>query len=239
MPAQRAPYDVLGGVVPCPGGWLVLPGRLANATVIMEEPLVLPTLVDVLDYKPAFDAAGIHAPMGFHDAPTAPFRACDAEARNFVGWPRMVALRPVPSRAALRAASPEEALALEPWLTRDDLRWFRWWREAEEQFQPFHQRVWFSSHPELSFFMMNGDQPLPSSPYQANGQRDRRKLIIDRIPGCDEVLDAPAPEGAGTVHLLRAGALLWTARRASGRAVNRLPTDPTWDDTGLRMELVR
>jgi hypothetical protein len=33
--------------------------------------------------------------------------------------------------------------------------------------------------------------------------------------------------------------MLFTGRRASGRAVNRLPADPTWDIAGLRMELVR
>ncbi len=33
--------------------------------------------------------------------------------------------------------------------------------------------------------------------------------------------------------------MLWTARRASGRAMSRLPMDPTWDDTGIRVELVR
>jgi hypothetical protein len=32
---------------------------------------------------------------------------------------------------------------------------------------------------------------------------------------------------------------LWTARRAVGRAMNRLPLDPQWDNHGLRMELVR
>mgnify|MGYP003335920693 CR=1 FL=1 len=29
------------------------------------------------------------------------------------------------------------------------------------------------------------------------------------------------------------------ARRAAGRAMNRLPVDPTWDTNGMRMELVR
>jgi hypothetical protein len=39
--------------------------------------------------------------------------------------------------------------------------------------------------------------------------------------------------------MLQAAAMLWTARRASGRAVSRLPFDPTWDATGLRIEIVR
>jgi predicted RNase H-like nuclease len=39
--------------------------------------------------------------------------------------------------------------------------------------------------------------------------------------------------------MLQATGLLWTARRAAGRAMNRLPAEPTWDSSGLRMELVR
>jgi predicted RNase H-like nuclease len=239
MTAQHSPFLMLGGIVPCPGGWLVMPARLANATVIMEPSVVLPTLTEVLDYKPTFEAAAIHAPIGLHDSPVEPYRPCDAEAREIVGWPRLVAIRPVPSRAALRAESLEAARALEPWLTKDDLRWFRWWREAEVAFQPFHQRTWFASHPELSFFMMNGDEQLTSSPYSADGHAQRRKLVLERMQGTEDLLDGIPPVGAGHVHVLRAAALLWTARRATGRAVNRLPADPTWDDTGLRMELVR
>ena len=47
------------------------------------------------------------------------------------------------------------------------------------------------------------------------------------------------PPGAAQVHLLQATGLLWTARRAAGRAMNRLPAEPTWDTSGMRMELAR
>jgi predicted RNase H-like nuclease len=39
--------------------------------------------------------------------------------------------------------------------------------------------------------------------------------------------------------MVEATGLLWTARRAAGRAMQRLPLDPNWDSTGMRMELVR
>jgi predicted RNase H-like nuclease len=53
--------------------------------------------------------------------------------------------------------------------------------------------------------------------------------VITRVP----------PPGAGLVHLMQAGALLFTARRAAGRAISRMPIDPTWDESGMRMEIVR
>jgi predicted RNase H-like nuclease len=233
------PYKMLAGVVPCPGGWLVLPGRLAAVTVIVEEALVLPTLMEVLDYKPKFDAAAIFAPVGFYDQPTEPYRPCDAEARDMIGWPRLVAIRPVPSRQALRAPNRAAALQLEPWLTKDDLRRFRWLKEAEQQFEPFHQRNWFAAHPELSMYMINGDRPVASSPYQHDGVLERLDLLRNKLPGVEDVINASPPAGAAQLHVIQAAALLWTARRASGRAVNRLPMDPNWDSTGLRMELVR
>ena len=55
--------------------------------------------------------------------------------------------------AALRAKTREEALELEPWLTRDDFRRFKWIREAEREFQPFHQRTFFAAHPDLTFYV--------------------------------------------------------------------------------------
>ena len=239
MPAQAPNFKMLGGITPCPGGWLILPARLNAATVIVEEPLVLPSLFEVLDYKPKFDSAAIYAPVGFEDEPTSPYRPCDAEAMDLVGWPRKAAITPVPSRAALRAKTRAEALAIEPWLTNHDLRRFRWIREAEEQFQPFHQRSYFAAHPDLSWYMINGDRPLKSSPYQEDGVIERLNLIKNKLPGVDEILTAAPPDGAGQIHVMQAAGLLWTARRGAGRAINRLPTDPNWDSCGLRMELVR
>jgi len=239
MVAQRHNFKMLGGVTPCPGGWLILPARLVAATVIVEDALVVRTLLDVLDVKPKFEAAAINAPVGFADGPQGPYRRCDREAREVVGWPRMVAVRPVPSRAALRAKTRDEAREIEPWLTNDDLRRFKWIREAEAEFQPFHQRTYFSANPDLSYVVLNGERPLTSSPYQEDGVIERLHLIRNKLPGVEDVLTANPPAGAGQIHMIQAAGLLWTARRSAGRAMNRLPAEPEWDESGLRMELVR
>ena len=67
MGAQRLPYKMLAGVVPCPGGWLIVPARLAGVTVVAEEPELAKTLLDVIEFKPRFEAAAIWAPTGFKD----------------------------------------------------------------------------------------------------------------------------------------------------------------------------
>ncbi|MBI4884414.1 MAG: DUF429 domain-containing protein [Actinobacteria bacterium] len=239
MAVAKLPYKVLGGIVPCPGGWLIVPARLAGVTVVADDPEVVKTLLDVLEFKPKFDAAAIYCPIGFFDKPTSPFRKCDEEARALIGWPRSVAVRPTPSRAALQAETRADALELEPWLTRDDLRRFRWLREADREFQPFHQRTYFAAHPDLTYVQLNDDRPLVSSPYQQDGMLERMALIRDKLPGLEEVARRTPPPGAAQVHLLQALGLLWTARRIAGRAMQRVPIDPDWDTSGMRRELVR
>lgn len=232
------PYKVIAGVTPCPGGWLVLSARLAGVTVVAEDPFVLPKLTDVVDWRPRFDAVAINVPLGLYDEPTGPYRPCDEEARAMVGWPRRTAFAAVPSRAALHA-SREEAQAMEPWLRASDLRRFRWLREADAELQPFHQRFYFSAHPDLSYHQMNGDQVLRSSPHHEAGAVERLQLVRAKLPGAERYLTEAPPPGAAQLHVQQAAALLWTARRAAGRAMTRMPMDPTWDSTGMRMELVR
>ncbi|HQY16742.1 MAG TPA: hypothetical protein PLQ10_18625, partial [Ilumatobacteraceae bacterium] len=72
MAASKLPYKMLGGIVPCPGGWLIVPARLAGVTMVAEDPEVVKTLIDVVEYKPRFDAAAIYAPIGLNDEPAGP-----------------------------------------------------------------------------------------------------------------------------------------------------------------------
>ena len=237
MERRQLPYKTIGGIVPCPGGWLIVPARLAGVTVNVEDPVVYETLAEVLDYKPAFEAAAIYAPIGLFNEPQGAYRPCDEEGRKMVGWPRRAAFRAIPSRAALHAATRDDARALEPWLTNADLRGFKWLREAEREFQPFHQRFFFAAHPDLSFSVLNDDQALTSSPYQLEGVLERMELIRNKLPGVEDVITRTPPAGAAQIHVLQATGLVWTARRAAGRAMSRLPMDPEWDSAGLRMEL--
>ncbi len=233
------PFKNIAGVTPCPGGWLVLPGRIAGVTVVAEEAFALRTLAEVLDYRPKFDFAAVNIPFGYPEYPNIQYRRCDKEARGMLGWPSRVRVHPVPSRAALFAKSRKEAQSIEPWLTKNDFRHFKWMKEAATEVQPFHSRSFYSGHPELSFAHMNGDEPLTSSPYHDEGLAHRLDLIRSKLPGIDEVVSRVPPQGAGIQHMYEAAAMIWTARRASGRAISRLPMDPEWDEAGIRVELVR
>jgi predicted RNase H-like nuclease len=112
-------------------------------------------------------------------------------------------------------------------------------REAARELQPYHSRSFFSAHPDVSFTAMNSDEPLSTSPYHEDGRLQRLELIRERLPGVDDVVTRTPPDGAGGVHMLQVAALLFTARRAAGHGISRMPIDPMWDDTGIRMEIVR
>lgn len=233
------PYSPLAGVVPCPGGWLVLPARLFTATIVVEEPFVVPVIAEVLDYRPAFTTMVVGAPIGLPELPFGGRRACDVEARALLGWPRRVDIAPVPSREALYADSFDAAQRAEPWLTPLAYRRFRWIRELDTEVHAYHQRRVFSGHPELSFLPVNGDEPATTSVQWADGPAERLQLLRERLPGLAAVMTQPAPRGSQPRHVADAATLLWTARRISGRSIARLPFDPQWDEQGRRMELVR
>ena len=239
MVVKKLPYKNIAGITPCPGGWLVLPARLAGITVTAEDVFVTKKLRDVLDYRPTFEAAGLNAPTGLFEMPSGRYRPCDREAAEYVGWPRTVGVSGTPSRMAIKSTSNREIQQLEPWMTKHDIRRLRWLREAEDELQPFHSRSFFSANPDVSFTAMNGDEPLKTSPYHEDGQVERLELIRMRLPGVDEVVARVPPEGAAPLHLLQVAALLFTARRAAGRGISRMPLDPTWDEEGVRMEIVR
>ena len=239
MAVKPLPYKNIAGVNPCPGGWIVLPARLAGVTLTCEAATVVPSLVDVLDHRPQFSAGAINAPIGLNDEPGDQFRVCDKEARDFVGWPRRVGIGGVLSRLGFYAGSTSAMREMEPWMTRHDERRLRWLQESEREIQPFHTRTWFSAYPDVSFTAMNGDRPLRTSPYHEDGQLERLELIEQHLPGVAEVLQRTPPAGAAPVHVIAAGALLWTARRAAARAISRMPLDPYWDSAGLRTEIVR
>jgi predicted RNase H-like nuclease len=229
------PYDLLAGVVPCPGGWLVAPGKLVGISLYPEEPAVFPALRDILDHVPGYTAIALAAPVGLPDEATPGGRSCDRDARRLLGWPRLGAVASAPARKLVDdpdSISVADHLSV---VTRHALARIA---EVDSEIQPYWQRTVYSVHPDLSFHQLNGDQPLQHSKHRQAGVDERRALLLERLQGADRPLEAVIP-GVAIHHLLDAVAVLWTARRIAARAVSRIPMDPEWDNTGLRMEYVR
>jgi len=233
------PYRTLAGVVPCPGGWLAATAKLQGITVSPEEPKVFPTLLTVLDYKPAFQVVALSCPVGLLDAPEHGGRNCDREARHLLGRPRSGAIASAPARGVLSATSYAEAsranggrLGAVAWKLVKKMA------EVDAEMAPYWQRSVFEVHPELSFYQLNEDRPVRFAKHTQAGRAERRLLLEARLPGVDRILDARLAKVTKS-HLLDAAACLWTARRIVSRHVERIPLDPEWDAKGLRMEIVR
>lgn len=213
--------------------------KLQGITMSPEEPQVVPTFLEVLDYKPAFQVVALFSPVGLLDDPDSRGRTCDRKARALLGRPRAGAVLSAPARAAIKCGSYSEAKEANGGrLSAIGWRMLKRTAEVHEQMAPYWQRTIFEVHPELTFFQLNDDRAVRFSKHTKAGQTERKALLAGRMPGVERIIDARV-RGVSSAHLLDAAACLWTARRVISRGVVHLPEHPEWDSEGLRMGFVR
>ena len=220
---------------PVQGGWLVAAGNLQGINLAPQTAQVMPTLAEVLDYRPSYTVVALHAPIGVMEQP-GERRACDVEARQRLGR-RAGSVVPAPSRALLDVTTYEDARAIDPGL--DIVRWRSMAKaiEAIREVQSWRQRTVFEVNPELALTTMNDGQPIGYGRRSQLGREARRRLVEEKLPGATSVL-ARRPSGVREEKLIDALADLWTARRIMARAITRMSDPPTWDEDGVRMDIV-
>jgi predicted RNase H-like nuclease len=116
-------------------------------------------------------------------------------------------------------------------------------REIDAVMTPDLQRRVFEVHPELAFWAMNGEAPLPL-PKKVKGRLHppgldlRRALLHDAgFPFAALPPTRYRAADVGADDLLDACACAWSAKRIlDGRSI-RFPADPPLDARGLRMEI--
>jgi predicted RNase H-like nuclease len=226
------PYSIVAGVSPCAPGWLVASAKLHGATFAPEPPRVLAKFAEVLDERPTFSTIALNAPVGYVEGVQGG-RTCDRLARALLGR-RGSTVHNAPTRASLE----EEEVVDDDHLDAITNILLRRYREVAAEMAPYRQRTVYEVHPELSFFQINADTPLRWSKKTEAGFEERSALLRKRVPGVERILETEL-EGVQASHMVDAAAILWTARRIFARAGTRIPTDPEWDEQGLRMELVR
>lgn len=226
------PYRVVAGMTPCPGGWLVASAKLQGATFAPEDPKVLEKFGEAFDEHPPFEVIALNAPVGFPDEPNE-LRSCDRVAKGLLGR-RAITVRRPPARSTVETGIP----LLDERLDAVTLVLLPRFAEVAQEMLPYRQRTVYESHPELSFLVINGDQPLRHPKHSDEGIEERRALLARRIPGVQRVLGAELPK-VSPAHLCDVAALLWTARRIFAKAATRIPENPEWDAEGLRKEIVR
>jgi predicted RNase H-like nuclease len=232
------PYELLAGVVPTKAGWVVASAKLQGIQIYPNEPELLSNITDVLDYRPSFKVIALNAPVGLPEQPIEGGRRCDREARKLIGFPRAGAIPTPPVRGALSATSYEEAARMSGGMGAVTWGLLSRYAELDAEMASYRQRTVFEVQPELSFFQLNEDKPMQFSKRSHIGMEERKDLLKARIPGIERIVDAELAK-VKPWQLIDAAVCLWTTRRIMSRAMTRIPEDPEWDDTGLRMELVR
>jgi predicted RNase H-like nuclease len=232
------PYRLLAGVVPCPGGWLAISGKLHGINLLADRATVFERFAEVLEHRPAFDVVALYAPIGLPTAATPGGRACDRAARELLGWPRAGAVISAPPRRVLDAKTFESARRRHPTLSPVEFGQLARIAEVDQAIKSFHQRTVHEIHPELSYHQLTDGHGLQHPKHSPAGRAERRALLEPKLQGIGSLLDRRA-RGSSLDNRLDAAVALWTARRIASRGVLRIPQEADWDERGLRMEIVR
>ena len=208
----------IAGIDGCKAGWII---ATTNGVV------VLPTLT-----LEGLALVGIDMPIGLSDGPP---RACDIEARKFLGRARS-SVFPAPPRAALACTTYESALATARSATGRGISLQTYnimakVGQLDRLIDPTTQDRVIEVHPECAFKSLNDDQALPSKRTH-DGRSLRRRLLAAHFD-----LPVAAPRGAAIDDLLDAYAVLWSARRFQ-RGEHRVFGDGATDGRGLEMRIV-
>ena len=219
----------VAGIDGCRGGWVAFKVDLETQTTSVE----LVEIGALLRKRPP-DLAylAIDIPIGLLDGS----RACDKAARKLLGRPRGSSVFPVPCRAAIRAANYDDATAVNKQQTGKKLSVWTWGivpkiKEVDDAITPDRQQWAFEVHPEVSFWKLAGEHPMPHKKKIEDGVNERIALLRPVFPEIDRHLQN-RPPGVGKDDLLDAAAAAWTALRISSGEAQQV-CKPECDSKGL------
>jgi len=234
---------MIAGVDGCKRGWMVAQSK---GWPPQEAPAlaVLPGFRAVLHATQACDIVVVDMPIGLPDTGC---RACDQEAKRYLGSRGQNRVFYAPPRPTLRAAGRDDFAARLQAAQGNRQGISQAFgllaklREVDAAMMPDVQGRVREFHPELAWRHLAG-HTLASKKHSAAGPLERLRLLRHLVPGLDD-LDTAYPEAAGAAALddvLDALVGLWVAATiaAGGKDARRLPAEPPpVDARGLRMEI--
>src|SRR5262245_7151509 len=209
---------------------------------------VVPRFVDVLDAPEQPAVIAVDVPIGLPERTGAGGRAAENAVRPLLGQ-RQSSVFSVPSRTAIYApdyvAACHAALATSQPPRKVSRQLFNISPKIREvdailRANPELATRVFEVHPELAFWRLNGDRPLPeakkvkSRPYEP-GLILRWELLA--LAGLPLALTLAPPSGAATDDLIDAIACAAVARRIHAGQAQRFPDPPPLDRHGLPMAI--
>lgn len=245
------------GVDGCAGGWISIQSSLdeRDFSVSLHR-----RFVDLLASLDTDAVVAVDMPIGL--TASGP-RACDREARRYLGFPRSASVFPAPIRPALRARTWEQACAIRERVDRKryQIQAFGLFPKVREvdtllRAEPRYQGQVYEAHPEVTFAAMNDGLGMAHSKKRSAGRKERL-AVIERCLGPEAVAlyeDACgkrrsangsgnqkgsdfSPQDVGRDDLIDALALVWAARRIATGQHRMLPESEERDPMGLRMNI--
>ena len=220
------------GVDGCPGGWVCFEVDLQSRRTAVQ---VFRSFTELISASPGPKLIAIDIPIGI---PTTGARACDIVARKLLGKPRSSSVFPAPVRATFSAATYQEACALSfevqgKKLSRQAFEIISKIREVDDLMTPELQTRVFEVHPEMSFWAINGKQPLKHAKLNKEGREERLRLLLPHYPTIKTHLAELDGARVAEHDLLDAIVAAWTAECVAKGTVPR-----QFDAKRLRMEIV-
>lgn len=228
----------VAGVDGCRVGWLMVrqgeDGSITSSVHALAQ--------DLFAAASQVAVLAIDIPIGLPDGGP---RKCDLEARRLIG-PRASSVFPTPVRAALAGTTYEEACSLsradcgkaisqQAFQILDRIRDVDAALRGSEELRARVVEV----HPEVCFYFMNGEAPLPD-PKRNEGGKTIRKRLAERVIGAGVFEAIRARYRVSQVaddDILDALAALWTARRVELGEAETVPAKPPADRFGLLMQM--
>jgi predicted RNase H-like nuclease len=205
---------VVVGVDGCQGGWLAVI-RKEKAPLVAQ---VYGSFADLMSGVGSSARIAIDIPIGL---PARGARACELEARQLLGRPRMASVFPAPPMKCLRADTYKQACQIRLRIDGKKMSLQAYGilpkiREVE-RYLLLHARLRrriAEVHPEVSFATWQGGGGLKYSKKTAAGKAERRALIDQRWPGAvDRLRIGLRGQDYALDDLHDAFAALWSASR--------------------------
>lgn len=226
------------GVDGCPGGWIAV---FWGETVTHR---LCRSFAEVVGLGGTVIA--VDMPIGL---PQTHGRPAEREVRSRLGA-RQSSVFAVPARPAVmcddyRMACGVNLLHSDPprKIAKQSFHLFPKIREVDALMTPGLQSRVFEVHPELAFWAMNGETPLPL-PKKVKGRPSHDGLALRRdllreagFPLADLRPSPYRSSDVGADDLIDACACAWSARRILDGRNLRFPGTPVLDARGLRMEI--
>lgn len=226
----------VAGVDGCQAGWIVVVLHRIRKTWTPQVTLC-PKFADVLVLNPAPAVVAIDIPIGLMDTPQPGGRPCDRQARQLLGR-RASSIFTPPTRSMLQATRYEQVRT--QGLSMQSFNILPKIREVDQLMTPALQQRVHEAHPELAFMSLAGAPPHYHKK-TLEGREERLRILERAFQGIQQAFGnaclAFKRSEVARDDLLDAYVLAWTALRISAGRANRVPGDPSVDQTGLRMEI--